>query len=92
MKQKQKVHVTRNTIKKLNELMGNSKFSEYLMANTAMKIPKHLPKDLYYKLNNNYMLMILNSTIILPFQGYTKGTVQVVSQSQSQINIQKVIL
>ena len=47
--------------------MGNSKFSEYLMANTAIKIPKHLPKDLYYKLNNNYMLMILNSTIILPF-------------------------
>ena len=67
---RKKVYLTRSMTKKLNELKGNSKFSEYLMANNAIKIPIHLLENIYDKLTDEFGLYVdklKNSTIILPF-------------------------
>ena len=67
---RKKVYLTRNMTKKLNELKGNSKFSEYLMTNNAIKIPIHLLENIHDKLTDEFGLYVdklKNSTIILPF-------------------------
>ena len=67
-----KTYLTRNKVKRLDEILPNYTIFDYIINNNAVKIFDQIPKDISNKLMKEYGIhvehsKISNSSVILPF-------------------------